>query len=146
MIKSHVHDHFTGLSRPVHHEYLSVPHRTPQFNTSVPHKKHTFSAPKMPQFNTKNRTVQHQNLLSFISKIPQFQTNLLVRNWGVFGIEQRSVLNWGVFCVELRNFGGLKGVALLCWTDVHMCWTEGGLMHYPWLILLIKIKNSNHKE
>ena len=29
-------------------EYPSVPHRPPQFNTSVPHKDHTFSAPKIP--------------------------------------------------------------------------------------------------
>ena len=33
-------------------EYPSVPHRPPQFNTSVPHKDHTFSAPEIPQFNT----------------------------------------------------------------------------------------------
>ena len=34
---------------------------TPQFHTSVPHKNHTFSAPKIPQVNTKNPSVQHQN-------------------------------------------------------------------------------------
>ena len=43
--------------------YPSVPHRPPQLNTSVSHKDHTFSAPKIPQFNTKP---------------PQF----LVWNWG----------------------------------------------------------------
>ena len=51
-------------------EYPSVQHRPPQFNTSVPHKDHTFSAPKMPQFNTKNPSfppppsVPHQKPLS----------------------------------------------------------------------------------
>ena len=30
---------------------------TPQFNTSVPHKDRTLSAPKIPQFNTKNLSV-----------------------------------------------------------------------------------------
>ena len=30
-------------------EYPSVPHRPPQFNTSVPLLDHTFSAPKIPQ-------------------------------------------------------------------------------------------------
>ena len=37
---------------------------TPQFNTLVPHKDHTFSVPKIPQFHTKNPSVQHQNSLS----------------------------------------------------------------------------------
>ena len=46
---------------------------TTQFHTSVPHKDHTFSAPKIPQLNTKNPSVQH----SF------------------FNVELRRVWNWG---------------------------------------------------
>ena len=57
-------------------EYPSVQHRPPQFNTSVPHKDHTFSAPKIPQFNTKNLSVTNQK--------PE---GLLVWNWGVCGTE-----------------------------------------------------------
>ena len=40
-------------------KYLSVPHRPAQFNTSVPHKDHTFLALKIPQFHTKNPSVKH---------------------------------------------------------------------------------------
>ena len=47
--------------------YPSVPHRPPQFNTSVQHKDHTFSAPKIRQLNTKNPSAQH---------FPQFNTSL----------------------------------------------------------------------
>ena len=39
---------------------------TPQFNTSVPHKDHTFSAPEIPQFHTKTP--------QFHTKTPQFNT------------------------------------------------------------------------
>ena len=42
---------------------LSVPYRLPPFNISVTHKNHTFSASKIPQFNTKNPSLQHQNPL-----------------------------------------------------------------------------------
>ena len=49
---------------------------TPQFHTSVPYKDHTFSAPKIPQFNTKipqfhteNPSVPHQKLP--VQHIPQ---------------------------------------------------------------------------
>ena len=55
-------------------EYPSVPHRPPQFNTLVPHKDHTFSAPKILQFHTKNPSVQHQNPLSSTPKTPRFHT------------------------------------------------------------------------
>ena len=40
--------------------------KTPQFNTSVPRKNHTFSAPTVPQFNTK--------IPQFHTKNPQFHT------------------------------------------------------------------------
>ena len=62
-------------------EYPSVPQRPPHSNTSVPHKDHTFSAPKILQFNTKNLSVQHQNPavphqkpFSSTPKTPQFNT------------------------------------------------------------------------
>ena len=73
---------------------------TPQFHTSVPYKDHTFSAPKIPQFNTKipqfhteNPSVPHQKLLSSTDPTEGFS----VRNRGVFGF-----LNSRVFGVELR--------------------------------------------
>ena len=44
----------------------------PQFNTSVPHKDHTFSAQEIPQFNTTNPK-SHTTLKS-TPKIPQFNT------------------------------------------------------------------------
>ena len=64
-------------------EYPSAPHRPPQFNTSVPHKDQTFSAPKILQFHTKNPqfhtknpsvpppSVPHQKSLSS-TQLPQF--------------------------------------------------------------------------
>ena len=57
-------------------EYPSVPHRPPPFNISVPHKYLTFSAPKIPQFHTKNPAVPHQKLLGSTPKTPQFHTPL----------------------------------------------------------------------
>ena len=45
-------------------EYHSVPHRPQQFNTSVPHQDHTFLALKIPQFHTKNLSVQHTSEFS----------------------------------------------------------------------------------
>ena len=49
---------------------------TPQFNTSVPHKDHTFlalsSTPKAPQFHTKNPSVPYQKPLSSTPKPLQF--------------------------------------------------------------------------
>ena len=122
------------------YEYPSVPHRPPQFNTSVPLLDHTFSAPKIPQFHTKNPSVQHQNPLSSTPKTPQFKTPPSVPHLkplssthpsGKIEVELRGfwcgteecvelrgfkcgtegvVLNWGVFGVELRDFWGWKGV------------------------------------
>ena len=51
------------LSDMIHFkEYPSFPHH--KFKTSVPHKNHTFSAPKTSQFNIKKPSVQHQKPLS----------------------------------------------------------------------------------
>ena len=55
-------------------EYPSVPQGPSQFNTSFPHKNHTFSMPKIPQFNTENPSVQHQN--PSVQHTPQFNTPL----------------------------------------------------------------------
>ena len=139
-----------------------VQHRPTQFNTSVPHKNHTFSAPTIPQFNTKNPSVQHRNSsvphlkplsstlpsvshrkpLSSTPKPPQFHiknpsvlhqkplwtTHPSVQHQKPVSSTHPLVLNWGVFGVELRDFGGWKGVALLCGIDVLNwggCETEG---------------------
>ena len=48
------------VSFKVNFEYLSVPHRPPQFNTSVQQKHHTFSARKISQFNTKSSPFQQK--------------------------------------------------------------------------------------
>ena len=69
---------------------------------SVQHKGHTFSATKIPQFNTKNHSVQHTD-------------DFLVLNSRVLGVEP-------------RDFWGLKGMAFLCWTDV-LNW-RGPLINY----------------
>ena len=101
---------------------------TSQFNTSVPHKDHTFSTPRIPKFNTKNSLVQHQNpsvphqrtpsvplprqfhfRLSSTQKLPQFHTeNPPVQDLKPLQFHTKmfwfSVLNWGVFGVEPRGF------------------------------------------
>ena len=142
-------------------EYPSVPHRPSQFNTSVQPRPHLFSTqyPSIqhqnpstpPQFNTPLRPTT-----SSVQRTPQFNTkNLSVQqtdgflvlnwggvelrdmlNWGVFGVKLGRVLNWGLFAVELRNFGGWKGVALLCWPDV---WNLRGPIYSDSRILVIYI-------
>ena len=70
---------------------------TPQFNTSVPHKDHTFSARETPQFNTK--TPQFNTKIShFHTKNPQFNT----KN-GPFGVELMGFRCGTETCVELRT-------------------------------------------
>ena len=126
-------------------EYPLVPHRPPQFNTSFPHKNHTLSAPKMPQFHTSNPllpplrqfhtknpsvhhktpsvqhktpSVPHQN--PSVQQIPQTNTVFLVWNWRVFGVELRSFWCWteGFLVWNWEVFGWNWGV----------CWTEGFLV------------------
>ena len=111
-------------------EYPSVPHRPPQFNTSFPHKDHTFSAPKTSQFNTKIHQFHSKNPLSFTPKTPQFRPALSstqktpqFNTVFVWGTEGSLVWNWRFFGVRLRDSGGWKGVALLCGTDV-LNWGE----------------------
>ena len=106
-------------------EYPSVPHWLPQFNSSVQHKDHTFSVPRMSQFNTKNRSVQHppQFHTPSVQHTPQFNTINP-------SFQHTHVLNWGGCrtegCVELRGFR--------YWTEVvfvfngGMLWTEGFLV------------------
>ena len=128
-------------------EYPSVPHRPSQFNTSVPHKEHTFSAPKIPQFNTPQfNTPSVQHPLSSTSPSiphplsstpPQFKTSLrsTLPSAGLYrAIFCRFfVLNWGrcwtEACVELRrvlNWGVCVSEGCV---EVRgfRCWTEGFL-------------------
>ena len=72
-----------------------------EFNTSLQHTEHTFTAPKICQCNTKNPSVQHT---------PQFNTQnpSSVLTWGVCWTEGFLVLNW-----------------LLCWTEAFLCWIDG---------------------
>ena len=87
-------------------------------------KGHSFSAPDITHFHTKNSSVQH--IPRFNTKnpsvpyTPQFNTSsvcwtegFLVWNWGVFGVELRGVWNWGVLSVELRG---------VCWTEGFLVW------------------------
>ena len=99
--------------------YTSVPHRPPQFNISVQHKEHTFSATEIRQFNNKSSSIQHQ--------IPQFHTkNPSVQHEKPLSFTHSSVLHQkslrsthilSFFCVELRGFW--------CWTEGFWCGTEG---------------------
>ena len=105
----------------INHEYPSFPHRPPQFNTSVQHQDHTFSAPKVPQFHTKNPSVPPPP--SSTPKTPQFNTktpsvqppqfhtkNPPVQHTPQFHRLYRAIfclrgtLNLGVFSVELGVF------------------------------------------
>ena len=100
-------------------------------------KSHSFSAPKIPQFNTKNPSVQHT--LQFNTKKPSVQhrkklcwtEGFLVLNSGMCWTEGFSVLTAGFFVVNSGVFW--------CWTQGFrwlkrcgpcvelMCWTEGGV-------------------
>ena len=96
----------TGLSFAEIQSYLRIIKGPPLFHIpSVQHisstqKGHFFSAPKTPQFHTKNPSVQHT---------PQTKNSWGVLNWGVFGDELRDFWCWkGVVlvwnrCVELRG-------------------------------------------
>ena len=103
--------------------------RTPSIQQiSSTQKGHSFSAPKIPQFHTKNSSVQHA---------PQFH----IKNPSVQHREPRvnrgyTVLNWGVFDIELRDsWCRTERFCLLkrCGSCVElMCWTEG----YSWKQIL----------
>ena len=111
---------------------------TPQFNTSLPHKRATLfqprkslsATPKTLQFHTKNPSVPHQKRLSSTPRISQFQSPLsstlktlqfntplsstlitpqTKNSWEVCWTEGFLVWNWGVFGMELRF--------LWCWTE-----------------------------
>ena len=63
------------------------------------------------------------------------------------------VLKWRFLCVELtlflcltKDFGGWKGVARLCWTDVlnwRVCWTK---VSSDLKSISKKINDDNHPE
>ena len=77
------------------------PHLFSHLNPWVQHQK-------TPKFNTKNPAVNTEN--PSVQHIPEFNTNNPSVQHSFLG------LNWGFFGVELRDFGGCKRVALLCWT------------------------------
>ena len=90
---------------------------------SVQHKDHTFSALKIPPFNSKK---------PLSSTHPQFNTKNPSVQHSFFYVELRGVLNWGIFGVELRGF----------W-----CWTEGcvELMGFrSWIEGFWGLKRSGH--
>ena len=117
-------------------EYPSVPHRPPQFNTSIPHKDQhrkplssiplsstlktlkfntpLTSTPKTSQFNTKAPSVPHRKPHTPLS----FFCLRGVMNWGVFGAELRGFWCGNEGCFELRGFKcgteGLWGLKRSC--------------------------------
>ena len=74
-----------------------------QFNTWVQHKDHIFSAPKIPEFNTKKPLSSTRKTPQSTPKTPQFNTSLN-------STPKTPQFNTVFFGVELRVF----------W-----CWTEG---------------------
>ena len=122
-------DFFRVMGYPEEKPSLLAP---PQFNTSVPHKKHSFSAPT--SLSTTPKSPQFHIPLSFTPKSPQFNT-VLSEGWVKLrgfkcGTEGFLVWNWGLFGVKLRDFGGWKGVDLLCGTDL-LNWEGFGTEGYP---------------
>ena len=122
------------IPKPLSSTLPSVPHQKPPVQDQNP----VSSSSKIPQFHTKNPSVQLTP--HFHTKNPQWNTEntsvphtlwfgtegcvelmgfrfwtegFFVWNGGVFGVELRGVLDWGVFAVELRDFRGWKGVTLL---------------------------------
>ena len=106
---------------------------------------HTFSAPKIPQFHTKNPSVQHKSLsstpktpqfhpLSSTSKTPQFNTHPSVQHQKPLSSTPKTSqfkTSVKLRCVELRGFRcGTEGIwglkrsspFVLSWQG---CGTEG---------------------
>ena len=87
---------------------------TPQFHTSVPYKDHTFSAPKIPQFNTKIPQFHTEN--PSVPHILQFHTPLcwpegFLWDWVGGGTEEFWCLTEGFW--ELKRCGPC--VEAMCW-------------------------------
>ena len=121
---------------------------SPQFNTSVWHKRATPFQPLKSVSSTQKTSVLHKNR-QFNGKKRQ---NSFVSNWGFFVLnwwlcwtDAFYVFNWrvrrnDVFCVELTVFvfngrflcvkltgvelAGVLNWRFLCWTDGFLCWTE----------------------
>ena len=94
-------------------------------------KGQSFSAPEIPQFHTKNSSVQH-NPLSSTPETPQFNTSPSVPHQKtlssthplsstpknpLFGVELRGFWCGTEGCVELRGFW--------CWTERFLVWNWG---------------------
>ena len=95
-------------------------------------------------FNTPNTPLQHPKSVSATPKTLQFNTLLsstpktLQVCWPEVCVELKGFWYWTdccvelrLFCVELTDFGGWKGVALLCWTEG--VWNWGDLWTRGWL-------------
>ena len=77
---------------------------------SVQHKDHTFSAPEIPQFNTKNPSVQHEKPLSSTPKNVQFHIPLI------------STPKNPQFNTSLSLYRAFLSV-FLCWTERFLMWS-----------------------
>ena len=114
-------------------EYPSVPHRSPQFNTSLPLLDHTFSAPEIPQFHIKNPSVQH-NPLSSTPKTPQFHTknpSVTHQNPSVTHLKPLSSTHTPQFAyIEL----------FLCGTEGFLVWNWGGRTCWVFGVELRKVE------
>ena len=87
----------------------------PHSDKSVQHQDHTFSVPKIRQFNTSNASVQQTR--QFSTKNRQFNTekSVIPTHWRFLWLELTLFcIELTLFCVELRDFGGGKGMAFLC--------------------------------
>ena len=88
--------------------YLKLVKRSySSFTASVEHNDHTFSAPKIPQFNASitstPKTPQFNTFLGSTPETPQFRS--VLRGFWCW-TEALLVLKWGVY-----------GVELICWTE-----------------------------
>ena len=131
---------------------------TPQFDKSVQHQDHSFSAPKIRQFNTSNASVQRTR--QFSTKNRQFNTekSVIPTHWRFLWFELTLfcveliffVSNWRFLCVKLTGvskwpflcgtdwFWGGKGMALLCWTEKDL--------FYVMIIKLYKFKQFGYHD
>ena len=117
-------------------------------------KGHSFSAPKNPQFHTKNPSVPHQKHLSSTIKTSQFNTLLrkklcwtegfLVWNRGSLGVELRGFCCGNEECVELRGFWcGTEGVLVLNWGFLMWNW---GILVFNCGVLVLNWGNLSAEQ
>ena len=131
-----------------HTDPLNSTHRFHTRTTPFQHTKSLSSTTKTPQFNTPLSYFLSEGCVELRGFWCETKG---VLNWGVFNVELtgcvelsgfwcgtegcvelRGLLNWGIFGVELRDFGGWKGVARLCGTNV-LNWGGCGTKGDPFL-------------